>query len=109
MTKHFFTDTSALLGRSLRHILRSPDTIITTTNMPTETMPGPVRAFAEQQPVTSIVDAIRELSTQQPVGTDIWVASPGVSASSSSPTSTPWSRTAEGAPSPPTSTDRPGG
>jgi ABC-2 type transport system permease protein len=40
----------------------------------TATMPGPVRAFAENQPVTSIVNAIRDLFTQQPVGTDIWVA-----------------------------------
>jgi ABC-2 type transport system permease protein len=40
----------------------------------TATMPGPVRAFAENQPVTSIVNAIRDLYTQQPVGTDIWVA-----------------------------------
>ena len=37
-------------------------------------MPGPVRAFAEHQPVTSIVNAIRDLFTQQPVGTDIWIA-----------------------------------
>jgi len=37
-------------------------------------MPGPVRAFAEYQPVTSIVDAIRDLFTQQPVDTDIWIA-----------------------------------
>jgi ABC-2 type transport system permease protein len=37
-------------------------------------MPGPVRAFAENQPVTSIVNAIRDLFTQQPVGTDIWFA-----------------------------------
>jgi ABC-2 type transport system permease protein len=42
--------------------------------VPTDTMPGPVRAFAEHQPVTSIVDAIRNLFTQQPVGTDIWIA-----------------------------------
>jgi len=42
--------------------------------VPTDTMPGPVRAFAENQPVTSIVNAIRELYTQQPVGTDIWIA-----------------------------------
>src|SRR6187402_2595410 len=34
MTKHFFGDTAILTGRSLRHILRSPDTIITTTIMP---------------------------------------------------------------------------
>jgi ABC-2 type transport system permease protein len=40
----------------------------------TATMPGPVRAFAENQPVTPIVNAIRDLYTQQPVSTDIWVA-----------------------------------
>ena len=37
--------------------------------VPTNTMPGPVRAFAGNQPVTSIVNAIRDLFTQQPVGT----------------------------------------
>ncbi|MFF0248094.1 ABC transporter permease [Streptosporangium sandarakinum] len=42
--------------------------------VPTGTMPGPVRVFAEHQPVTSIVNAIRALFTQQPVGTDIWIA-----------------------------------
>ena len=42
--------------------------------VPTDTMPGPVRAFAENQPVTSIVDAIRNLLAGQPVGTGIWVA-----------------------------------
>jgi ABC-2 type transport system permease protein len=41
---------------------------------PTATMPGPVRAFAEHQPVTSIVDTIRDLLTRQPVGTGIWTA-----------------------------------
>ena len=34
MTTHFFSDTAVLTGRSLRHILRSPDTIITTALMP---------------------------------------------------------------------------
>ncbi|MFJ8685330.1 ABC transporter permease [Micromonospora wenchangensis] len=34
MTRHFLADTAALLGRSLRHISRSPDTVITTTIMP---------------------------------------------------------------------------
>src|SRR5665811_2258083 len=42
--------------------------------VPTATMPGPVRWFAEHQPVTSIVNSIRDLFTSQPVGTDIWVA-----------------------------------
>ena len=37
-------------------------------------MPGPVRAFAEHQPPTSIVNAIRDLLTRQPVGTGIWTA-----------------------------------
>lgn len=41
---------------------------------PTDTMPGPVRWFAENQPVTSIVDAIRALLAQQPVGASVWVA-----------------------------------
>jgi ABC-2 type transport system permease protein len=40
----------------------------------TATMPGPVRAFAEHQPVTPIVNTIRDLYTQQPVSTDIWIA-----------------------------------
>ncbi|MCC8247089.1 ABC transporter permease [Saccharothrix luteola] len=42
--------------------------------VPTDTMPGPVRAFAEHQPVTSLVNTIRDLFTQQPIGTDIWLA-----------------------------------
>ncbi len=47
---------------------------ISSAFVPTDTMPGAVRAFAENQPVTTIVDAIRNLLTQQPVGTDIWIA-----------------------------------
>src|SRR5579859_5526308 len=42
--------------------------------VPTASMPGPVRAFAEHQPVTSIVNTIRALFEQQPVGGDIWSA-----------------------------------
>ncbi len=34
MNKHLLGDTAVLLGRSLRHIARSPDTIITTAIMP---------------------------------------------------------------------------
>ncbi|GIH19450.1 ABC transporter permease [Rugosimonospora africana] len=47
---------------------------ISSAFVPTQTMPGPVRAFADNQPVTSIVNTVRDLFTQQPVGTDIWVA-----------------------------------
>src|SRR6185437_9738832 len=175
MTTQFLGDTAALTGRSLRHITRSPDTIITTTIMPiaflllfvyvfggaintgsesyvnyllpgilvitiasgisytayrlfldkqngiferfrsmpiarssllwapgltaktvdgasafsypliflpfvssafvpTAGMPGPVRAFAEHQPVTSIVDTLRHLLAGQPVGGGVWTA-----------------------------------
>jgi ABC-2 type transport system permease protein len=42
--------------------------------VPTDTMPGPVQAFAENQPVTSIVNTMRALLDQQPVGGDIWIA-----------------------------------
>ncbi|WP_330256137.1 ABC transporter permease [Nocardia sp. NBC_00565] len=47
---------------------------ISSAFVPTDSMPGPVRAFAEHQPVTSIVNTIRDLFTQQPVGTGIWTA-----------------------------------
>lgn len=42
--------------------------------VPTDTMPGPVGWFAENQPVTAIVDAIRNLFAGQPAGNDIWIA-----------------------------------
>ena len=42
--------------------------------VPTASMPRPVRAFAEHQPVTAIVNTIRALFAQQPVGGDIWIA-----------------------------------
>jgi ABC-2 type transport system permease protein len=47
---------------------------ISSAFVPTDTMPGPVRAFADHQPVTSIVNSIRDLFTLQPVGTAIWTA-----------------------------------
>jgi ABC-2 type transport system permease protein len=42
--------------------------------VPTASMPGPVRWFAEHQPVTSIVDTLRALFAEQPVGSDVWTA-----------------------------------
>lgn len=47
---------------------------ISSAFVPTDTMPTPVRVFSEHQPVTSIVNTIRGLLTQQPVGADIWIA-----------------------------------
>jgi ABC-2 type transport system permease protein len=47
---------------------------ISSAFVPTGTMPGPLRAFAEHQPVTTIVNTIRDLFARQPVGTGIWTA-----------------------------------
>lgn len=47
---------------------------ISSAFVPTESMPKLVRVFAENQPVTAIVDAIRALLAGQPVGNDIWIA-----------------------------------
>ena len=47
---------------------------ISSAFVPTDTMPSAVRAFAENQPVTPIVEAIRNLLANYPVGNDIWVA-----------------------------------
>ncbi|AQZ69525.1 ABC transporter, permease protein [[Actinomadura] parvosata subsp. kistnae] len=42
--------------------------------VPTDTMPTVLRVFADNQPVTSIVNAVRALFAEQPVGNDIWIA-----------------------------------
>jgi ABC-2 type transport system permease protein len=47
---------------------------ISSAFVPTETMPGPVRWFAENQPVTSIVNSIQALFAGRPVGSEIWIA-----------------------------------
>jgi len=47
---------------------------ISSAFVPTESMPGPVRWFAENQPVTSIVNTMRALFAGQPVGGEIWIA-----------------------------------
>ena len=47
---------------------------ISSAFVPTASMPPLVRAFAENQPVTSIVESIRALLAGQRVGSDLWVA-----------------------------------
>jgi ABC-2 type transport system permease protein len=42
--------------------------------VPTTAMPGPVEWFAEHQPVTSIVNTLRNLYADQPLGNDLWTA-----------------------------------
>ncbi|GAA1041336.1 multidrug efflux ABC transporter permease LieB [Virgisporangium ochraceum] len=47
---------------------------ISSAFVPTDTMPTPVRVFAENQPVTSLVETLQSLLNDRPVGSDIWVA-----------------------------------
>jgi len=48
--------------------------LISSAFVPTKSMPSGVRAFAENQPVTPIVETIRALLSNQPAGNEIWVA-----------------------------------
>ncbi|GHO74933.1 transport permease protein [Ktedonobacter sp. SOSP1-85] len=47
---------------------------ISSAFVPTKSMPFVVRVFAENQPVTAIVNSIRALLAGQPVSNEIWVA-----------------------------------
>ncbi len=48
--------------------------LISSAFVPTDSMPWIVRAFAENQPVTSIVETIRALLSGQPMGNELWFA-----------------------------------
>ncbi len=71
---------------------------ISSAFVPTATMPGPVRAFAENQPVTAIVDAIRNLLAGQPVAATSGSRWPGAEGCSPRPTGSRCSPTAAGSP-----------
>lgn len=47
---------------------------ISSAFVPTATMPAIVRVFAENQPVTAIVDTVRSLLNSEPIGNEIWIA-----------------------------------
>ena len=51
-----------------------PLTFASSAFVPTEGMPGPLRAFANNQPITKIVDAVRGFLLDQPVGSAGWLA-----------------------------------
>jgi ABC-2 type transport system permease protein len=48
--------------------------ILSSAFVPTETMPKVLRIFAENQPVTSIVNTLRSLLNSESVGGEIWLA-----------------------------------
>ena len=72
---------------------------ISSAFVPTDTMPGPVRAFARHQPVTPIVNAIRDLFAHSRLAPTSGSPLRGASASLSSPTPPQCSLTAAGSPS----------
>ncbi|MGL4948860.1 MAG: ABC transporter permease [Anaeroplasmataceae bacterium] len=47
---------------------------ISSAFLSTDTMPKAVRIFAENQPITAIVNSLRSLMLNTPVGNDIWIA-----------------------------------
>lgn len=47
---------------------------ISSAFVPTAKMPAVVRVFAENQPVTAIVNAVRSLLNLEPIGNEIWIA-----------------------------------
>ena len=42
--------------------------------VPTDSMPAGMQWFAEHQPVTAIVDTLRNLYAERPLGNDMWTA-----------------------------------
>ena len=47
---------------------------ISSAFVPTAGMPGPLKWFAEHQPITSVVNTLRNLLAEQPLGTDLRTA-----------------------------------
>jgi len=51
-----------------------PLTFVSSAFVPTSTMPGWLRVFAENQPVTHVVEAVRALLLNQPIGNHGWIS-----------------------------------
>jgi ABC-2 type transport system permease protein/oleandomycin transport system permease protein len=49
-----------------------PLTFVSSAFVPTQTMPGWMQAFANNQPITQIVDAMRAMALGQPAGNHVW-------------------------------------
>jgi ABC-2 type transport system permease protein len=55
-------------------VLIFPLTFISSAFVPTETMPAALRAFAENQPLTHVINAMRSWLVGTPIGDDGWLA-----------------------------------
>ncbi|MBA2268235.1 MAG: ABC transporter permease [Thermoproteota archaeon] len=51
-----------------------PLTFVSSAFVPTDTMPGPLRFFAENQPLTHVIEAIRSWLVGTPIGDSGWLA-----------------------------------
>lgn len=51
-----------------------PLTFASAAFVPTETMPGWLRVFAENQPVTHVIEAVRALMLGNPIGDHAWIS-----------------------------------
>jgi ABC transporter DrrB family efflux protein len=67
----FAGNAQAAQGMSL---LVFPLTFVSSAYVPVESMPGWLQAFAEHQPITAMVDAVRNLCLGQPAGSEVVAA-----------------------------------
>ena len=65
---------SAESANSLGFIAVFPLTFISSAFVPVESMPGPIQWFAEINPFTIVVDALRALWLDAPAGNAVWAA-----------------------------------
>jgi ABC-2 type transport system permease protein/oleandomycin transport system permease protein len=65
---------SAESAQALGFIAVFPLTFASSAFVPTDSMPGWLEAFANANPFTTMVDAIRALWLGAPAGTDVWAA-----------------------------------
>jgi ABC transporter DrrB family efflux protein len=68
------TASSAEAAQAIGFMAIFPLTFISSAFVPVESMPAALEWFAEVNPFTTVVDAMRALWVDTPAGTDIWVA-----------------------------------
>jgi ABC transporter DrrB family efflux protein len=68
------TASSPEAAQSLGFMFIFPLTFVSSAFVPVESMPGALQAFAEVNPFTIVVDAMRSLFLGTPAGNDVWGA-----------------------------------
>jgi ABC-2 type transport system permease protein/oleandomycin transport system permease protein len=68
------TSSSPEAAQSLGFIVIFPLTFVSSAFVPVESMPGALQAFAEVNPFTIVVDAMRSLFLGAPAGNNVWGA-----------------------------------